>query len=170
MAAVKNVYFSLKIQSQQSAKYRSSAANFVLCTPDSPDGRNMEPTGKVPLQTLRKRAGTFKEYLAGVWTDLFITVYQDSINGKRDTHHYWEDDGEEGGLQDPEDSQTDDLNEGEKMDASQRNVTQEGEVRLVFGRHQIQLDPLPELEQKNSLVSTNVNHVEVKQLEDTLIS
>lgn len=39
----------------------------------------MEPTGKVPLQTLRKRAGTFKEYLAGVWTDLFITVYQDSI-------------------------------------------------------------------------------------------
>lgn len=79
MAAVKNVYFSPKIQSQQSAKYRSSAAKFVLCTPDSPDGRNMEPTGKAPLQTLRKRAGTFKEYLAGVWTDLFIAVYQDSI-------------------------------------------------------------------------------------------
>lgn len=79
MAAVKNVYFSPKIQSQQSAKYRSSAANFVLCTPDSPDGWDMEPTGKAPLQTLRKRAGTFKEYLAGVWTDLFITVYQDSI-------------------------------------------------------------------------------------------
>lgn len=151
MAAVKNVYFSLKIQSQQSAKYRSSAANFVLCTPDSPDGRNMEPTGKAPLQTLRKRAGTFEKYLAGVWTDLFIAVYQDLINGKTDTHHYWEDDGEEGGLQDPEDSQTDDLNEGEKMDASQRNVTQEGEVRLVFGRHQIQLDPLPELEQKNTI-------------------
>lgn len=111
----------------------------------------MEPTGKAPLQTLRKRTGTFKEYLAGVWTELFIAVYQNSINGKRVTHHYWEDDGEEGGLQDPEDSQTDDLNKGEKMDASQRNVTQEGEVRLVFGRHQIQLDPLPELEQKNTI-------------------
>lgn len=75
----KCLFLSLKIQSQQSAKYRSSAANFVLCTPDSPDGRNMEPTGKAPLQTLRKRAGTFEKYLAGVWTDLFIAVYQDSI-------------------------------------------------------------------------------------------
>ena len=52
MSAVKCVYFSPKIQSQQSAKYRSSAANFVLCTPDSTDGCNMEPTGKAPLETL----------------------------------------------------------------------------------------------------------------------
>lgn len=66
------------------------------------------------------------------------------------TYHYWEDDGQEGGLQDPEDGQTDDLDDGEKMDASQRNVTQEGEVRLVFGWHQIQLHTLPELKHKDA--------------------
>lgn len=70
----------------------------------------------------------------------------------KDAHHDWEDDGEEGGLEDPEDGQTRDLDEGEEMDASQRDVTQEGEVRLVFGWHQIQLDPLPELEQKHVLI------------------
>lgn len=35
------------------------------------------------------------------------------------------------------------------MDASQRDVSQEREVWLMFGRHQVQLDPLPELEHKN---------------------
>lgn len=56
---------------------------------------------------------------------------------KYHTHHYWENDGEEGGLEDPEDSQTDYLDQGEQMDASQRNMTQEGEVWLVFGWHQV---------------------------------
>ena len=65
----------------------------------------------------------------------------------RGTHHHWEDDGQEGGLQDPEDGQTDDLDQGEEMDPPQGDVAQEGEVRLVFGGHQIQLDTLPELEQ-----------------------
>lgn len=117
-----------------------------------------------------KKGRHFQKY---TWRVSWRSVYN---RLSRDTHHYWEDDGEEGGLQDPEDGQADDLNEGEKMDASQRNVAQEGEVRLVFGRHQIQLDPLPELEQRNtecvfrSSVSTNVNHLEVKQLDDTLSS
>lgn len=79
MSAVKCVYFSPKIQSQQSAKYRSSAANFVLCTPDSTDGCNMEPTGKAPLETLWKRADTFKSILGVCLGDLFITVYQETL-------------------------------------------------------------------------------------------
>ena len=66
------------------------------------------------------------------------------------TDHHWEDDGQERGLEGPEDSQTDDLDQGEKMDASQRDVTQEGEVWLVFGRHEIQLDTLPELKQTDT--------------------
>lgn len=65
-------------------------------------------------------------------------------------HHYWEDNSQERGFEDPENSQADDLDEGEKMDASQRNMTQEGEVWLVFGWHQIQLYTLPELEQKDT--------------------
>lgn len=63
------------------------------------------------------------------------------------SHHHWEDDGQEGGLEDPEDGETDDLDQGEEVDSSQRDVTQEGEVWLVFGRHEVQLDPLPELTQ-----------------------
>ena len=60
-------------------------------------------------------------------------------------HHDREDDGRYGRLEGPEDSQTDNLDQGEEMDSPQRNVTQEGEVWLVLGWHQIQLDTLPEL-------------------------
>lgn len=38
------------------------------------------------------------------------------------------------------------------MDASQGDVSQEGEVWLVFGWHQVQLDPLPELKHKKKCV------------------
>lgn len=65
------------------------------------------------------------------------------------SYHYWEDDGEERRLENPEDSKTDNLDEGEQMDASQGDVSQEGEVWLMFRRHQVQLDPLPELEHEN---------------------
>lgn len=65
------------------------------------------------------------------------------------SYHYWEDDSEECRLEDPEDSKTDYLDQGEQMDASQGDVSQEREVWLMFGRHQVQLDPLPELEHKN---------------------
>lgn len=68
---------------------------------------------------------------------------------RHETHHDWEDYGQEGGLEDPEDSQTDNLDKCEEMDASQGDVAQEGKVRLVFGRHEIQLDAFPELEHKD---------------------
>lgn len=64
------------------------------------------------------------------------------------THHYWEDDGKEGRLEDPEDSQAHDLDQGEEVDPPQRHVPQEGEVRLVLGRHQVELDALPELDKE----------------------
>lgn len=38
------------------------------------------------------------------------------------------------------------------MDTSQGDVSQEGEVWLVFGWHQVQLDPLPELKHKKKCV------------------
>lgn len=38
------------------------------------------------------------------------------------THHDWEDDGEEGWFEDPEDSQTDQLDEGEQVDPAQRHM------------------------------------------------
>lgn len=66
------------------------------------------------------------------------------------SYHYWEDDSKKCGLEDPEDSKTNYLNKGEQMDASQGDVSEEGEVGLMFGWHQVQLDPLPELEHKNT--------------------
>ena len=61
-------------------------------------------------------------------------------------YHDREEDGQNGGLENPKDSQTDDLDQGEEVDPPQRHVTQEREVRLVLGRHHVQLDPLPELQ------------------------
>lgn len=61
------------------------------------------------------------------------------------TYHNWEDDSQEGGFEDPEHSQTYNLDEREQVDPPQRNVAQEGEIRLVLGRHHVQLDPVPEL-------------------------
>lgn len=66
-------------------------------------------------------------------------------------HHDWEDDGKECGFEDPEDSQTDQLDEGEQMDPPERHMPQEGEVWLVLGWHQVELDALPELDQERSM-------------------
>lgn len=66
------------------------------------------------------------------------------------THHNREDDGQEGGLQDPKNSQTCDLDQREEVHLPQWNVTEVGEVGLVLGGHQIQFDSVPELQRMRS--------------------
>lgn len=61
------------------------------------------------------------------------------------TYHNGEDDGQEGGLEDPEHSQTYDLDQREQVYPPQRYVTEVGEVGLVLGRHHVQLNSVPEL-------------------------
>lgn len=61
------------------------------------------------------------------------------------TYHNGEDDGQEGGLEDPEHSQAYDLDQCEEMHLPQGNVTEVREVRLVLGRHHVQFNPVPEL-------------------------
>lgn len=60
-------------------------------------------------------------------------------------YHDGEDDGGHGGLEDPQESQTQGLDEGEEVDASLRDVAQVDQVGLVLGRHQEQLQPVHEL-------------------------
>lgn len=71
-----------------------------------------------------------------------------------DQDHDGEDDGEEGGFEDPEDGEADDLQQCEQVNSPERNVTQVGVIRLVLRRHQKQLDSVPELREDKS-----VNHV-----------
>lgn len=78
------------------------------------------------------------------------------------THHHREDDGEKGGFEDPEDGQTDQLDEGEQMHPSQRHVPQEGEVWLVLGWHQVELDALPELDHGRSIDRNDVLTLYIK--------
>lgn len=61
------------------------------------------------------------------------------------THHHGEDDGSLGGLDDPQQDQTAQLDDGEEMDLPQRNVTQVDEVGLVLGRHAEQRESVEEL-------------------------
>ena len=65
------------------------------------------------------------------------------------SHHDGEDDGSHGGLEDPEEGQTQALDEGEEVDASLGDVAQVDQVRLVLGRHQEQLQPVHELRHAN---------------------
>lgn len=67
--------------------------------------------------------------------------------GKPFPHHDGEDDGSHGGLEDPEEGQTQALDEGEEVDASLWDVPQVDQVWLVLGRHQEQLQAVHELKQ-----------------------
>lgn len=67
------------------------------------------------------------------------------IKSTTGSHHHREHDGGHGGLEDPEQSQADDLQEGEEVDLPEGDVPQVDEVRLVFGRHQEQLQTVHEL-------------------------
>lgn len=61
------------------------------------------------------------------------------------TYHNREDDGQEGGFQDPEHSQTDDLDQCEQVHSPQRNMTEVRKVWLVLRWHHVQFNPVPEL-------------------------
>lgn len=65
------------------------------------------------------------------------------------SHHDGEDDGSHSGLEDPEEGQTQALDEGEEVDASLGDVPQVDQVRLVLGRHQKELQAIHELTQTN---------------------
>lgn len=61
------------------------------------------------------------------------------------TYHNREDDCQEGGFEDPEHTQTYDLDQCEQVYLPQRNMAKVGVVGLVLGRHHVQLNPVPEL-------------------------
>lgn len=68
------------------------------------------------------------------------------------TNHHGEDDGSLGGLDDPQQDQTAQLDDGEKMDLPQRDVTEIDEVGLVLSWHAEQREAVEEL-QKTKLCS-----------------
>lgn len=61
--------------------------------------------------------------------------------------HHGEDDGSLGGLDDPQQDQTAQLDDGEEVDLPQRDVTKIDEVGLVLGRHAEQREAVIELEE-----------------------
>lgn len=70
------------------------------------------------------------------------------------SHHDREDDGSHSRLEDPEEGQTQALDEGEEVDASLGDVPQVDQVRLVLGWHQQQLQTVHELKQANKQAAT----------------
>lgn len=82
------------------------------------------------------------------WASQKTPVHTTLLNrrgGPSPPYHDWENDGGHSGLEDPEDSQAEDLHEGEEVDAAQGHMAQEGMVWLVLGGHQEELAALPEL-------------------------
>lgn len=67
---------------------------------------------------------------------------------KEVTNHNGENNGSHSGLEDPEERQTKQLDESEEMDLPQWDVPQVDQVRLVFGRHEEQLEPVHKLREK----------------------
>lgn len=64
----------------------------------------------------------------------------------RVSYHDREYDGSHGGLEDPQQSQAEDLDEGEEVDLPEGNVSQVNQVRLMFRRHQKQLETIHKLQ------------------------
>lgn len=61
-------------------------------------------------------------------------------------YHHGKDDGSSGGLDDPEENQTAELDDGEQMNLSEGNVPQVNEVWLVFSRHPEQSQTIKKLQ------------------------
>lgn len=66
------------------------------------------------------------------------------------SHHHGEDDGGGRDLDGPEDDEAGQLNHGEDVDLPQRDVAQVDQVRLVFGRHAEQFDPVEQLQDRRT--------------------
>lgn len=62
------------------------------------------------------------------------------------SHHHGEDNGGGRGLDGPEDDEAGQLHHGEDVDFPQRDVAQVDQVRLVFGGHAEQFDPVEQLQ------------------------
>ena len=67
----------------------------------------------------------------------------------RCTHHHGKDDGSSGGLDEPEQNQTAELDDGEEVHLPQRYVPEIDEVWLVLGRHAEKSETVKELEKIN---------------------
>lgn len=63
------------------------------------------------------------------------------------SYHDREYDGSHSGLEDPQQSQAEDLDEGKEVDLPERNVSQVNQVGLMFRRHQEQLKTIHKLQQ-----------------------
>lgn len=74
---------------------------------------------------------------------------QAALLGAPAAHHDGEDDGSHCRLEDPQECQTQALDEGEEVDTSLGDVPQVDQVRLVFGRHQEQLQTVHKLKKHN---------------------
>lgn len=70
------------------------------------------------------------------------------------SHHHGEDDGSGRGLDGPEDDEAGQLHHSEDVDLPQRDVAQVDEVRLVFGRHAEQFDPVEQLQRDREVKDT----------------
>lgn len=70
------------------------------------------------------------------------------------SYHDGEDDGSHGGLEDPQQSQAEDLDEGEEVDLPERNVSQVNQVGLMFRRHQKQLKTIHKLQKTTEMCNT----------------
>lgn len=75
--------------------------------------------------------------------------------GTAAAHHHGKDNGSYGRLEDPEESQTQALDEGEEVDTPLGDVPQVDQVRLVLGWHQEQLQTVHELKHNNRRIKIN---------------
>lgn len=66
------------------------------------------------------------------------------------SYHDREYDGGHSGFEDPQQSQAEDLDEGEEVDLPEGNVSQVNQVRLMFRRHQKQLKTIHKLQKNNT--------------------
>lgn len=71
------------------------------------------------------------------------------------SYHDRKDDGRHGGLEDPQQSQAEDLDEGEEVDLPEGNVPQVNQVRLMLRRHQKKLKTIHELQKTTEICKTH---------------
>lgn len=73
------------------------------------------------------------------------------------SYHHGENDGSSGGFNDPQKHQAAELDDGEQVDLSQRDVSQVNKVRLVFRRHPKQPQTIKELTAESKYISNTAN-------------
>lgn len=74
------------------------------------------------------------------------------------SYHDREYDGSHGGLEDPQQSQAEDLDEGEEVDLPEGDVSQVNQVGLMFRRHQKQLKTIHKLQKTRTQWMHGLTH------------